>query len=151
MQHRADYFPRVSIYMSMHYHARIHIFRKQEELSQHALPLVEVETGAGPWEWFRNKGNSTTFQKYIFPWLIAIHGFGFAKKFKDTDQITEMIVALCTEHKFLKSITTMTSEQAANDYPIRVALLDIAKKAKEASSKPFILEINCLACLNIIA
>ncbi len=60
-----------------------------------------------------------------------------------------MIVALCTEHKFLKSVTTMTPEQAVNDYPI--ALLDIAKKAKEASSKPIILEINGLACLNIIA
>ncbi len=61
----------------------------------------------------------------------------------------EMIIALCKEHKFLKSITTMTPEQAANDCPI--ALLDIAKKAKEASSKPIIFEINCLACLNIIA
>ena len=75
--------------------------------------------------------------------MIAIHCFGFAKKIKDTDQITEMIVALCKEHKFLKSITTMTPEQAANDCPI--ALLDIAKKAKEASSKPIIFEINIIA------
>jgi hypothetical protein len=43
----------------------------------------------------------------------------------------------------------MTPEQAANDYPI--ALPDIAKKAKEASSKPIIPEINCFAGLNITA
>jgi hypothetical protein len=58
--------------------------------------------------------------------LIALHGFGFTKKIMDTTQISEMIVALCTEQKFLQSTTTMPPEQAANSYPM--ALLDIAKK-----------------------
>ena len=110
---------------------------------------VEVETAEGPWEWFKNKGNSTTLQKYIVPWLIALHGFGFAKKMKDTTQIREMIVALCTEHKFLQSTSTMTPEQAAKTYPI--ALLDVAKKAKEASSKHIILEFQCLACVHWVS
>ncbi len=52
---------------------------------------VDVETAEGPWEWFKNKGNSTTLQIYIVPWLIALRGFGFAKKIKDTTQIREMI------------------------------------------------------------
>jgi hypothetical protein len=78
--------------------------------------------------------------------LITVHGFGFAKKIKDTTQIREIIVAMCTEQKFLQSTTTMTLEQAANSY--HLALLDVVKKAKEASSKPIILAIHCLACVN---
>jgi hypothetical protein len=50
----------------------------------HLSQSVEVETADGPWEWFKNKGNSTTLQKYIVLWLISLHGFGFAKKMKDT-------------------------------------------------------------------
>ncbi len=110
---------------------------------------VEVETAEGPCELFKNKGNSTTLQKYIVPWLMALHGFGFAKKKKHTTQIREMIAALCTEQKFLQSTTTMTPEQAANSYPI--ALLDVAKKAKEASSRPTILEFQCLACVHCVS
>ncbi len=110
---------------------------------------VEVETADGPWEWFKKKSNSTSLQKYIVPWLIALHGFGFAKKMKDTIQIREMIVALCTEHKFLQSTSTMTPEQAARTYPI--ALPDVAKKAKEASSKHIILEFQCLACVHCVS
>ena len=68
---------------------------------------------------------------------------------KDTTQICEMIVALCTEHKFLQSTSTMTPEQAARTYPI--ALLDVAKKAKEASSKHIILEFRCLACVHCVS
>jgi hypothetical protein len=60
-----------------------------------------------------------------------------------------MIVALCTEHKFLQSTSTMMPKQAARTYPI--ALLDVAKKAKEASSKHIILEFQCLACVHCVS
>ncbi len=45
----------------------------------------------------------------------------------------------------------MMPEQAANNYP--VDLLDVAKKAKEASgaSKPIILEFSCLACVYFVS
>ncbi len=71
------------------------------------LPLsVEVETETGPWRWYTNKGNSTIMQRYLVVWLIALHGLGFSKQ-KTTTQISEMIVALCDEHKFLQGEITL--------------------------------------------
>ncbi len=127
-----------SIHMRIHLHALINFLCREVQLSQ----SVEVETEEGPWEWFKNKGNSTTLQKYIVPLLIALHGFCFAKKIKDTTQIREMIVALCTEHKFLQSTTTMTPEQAANSYPM--ALLDVAKRQRRLKISTSILNFNAL-------
>ena len=98
-----------------------------------AMPLsVEMETGPGPWKWYQNKGNSTTMQRYLVPWLIALHGLGFSKQ-KTTTQIAEMIVALCDEHKFLQSETSMSAEKAAVLFS--VGFQDVCRKALFAAGK----------------
>ena len=101
------------------------------------IPLsVEVETGKGPWVWYDNKGNSTSMQRFIVPWLIALHGLGFGKQ-KTTTQISEMILALCDEHKFLQSETTLSAEKAAQVFPI--GFQDVCRKAHFAAGKTTLL------------
>jgi hypothetical protein len=47
----------------------------------------EMETAPGPWKWYKNKGNSTTMQRYLVPWLIALHGLGPRKFYVSCDQV----------------------------------------------------------------
>jgi hypothetical protein len=46
-----------------------------------AAPLsIEVESGEGPWTWYlSHRGHSTDLQRKLVPWLIALHGIGYAK------------------------------------------------------------------------
>ena len=99
---------------------------------------VEVDSGVGPWEWYlEHKGHSSTVQRYLVPWLIALHGLGFSKIRKAQSQIPEMIVALCTEHKLLAETTSMLPAQAAVMF--QVAFGDVCRLAREAASKPILL------------
>ena len=54
---------------------------EQDELplAMATLPhSVVVDSGAGPWEWYlKHKGHSSTMQRYLVPWLIALHGIGY--------------------------------------------------------------------------
>jgi hypothetical protein len=104
------------------------------------VPLsVEMDSGNGPWEWYlHHKGNSTTTQKYLVPWLIALHGIGYSKIKKTKCQISDMLIALCTEHKLLAATTTLSPAQAAELYPI--AFADVCEKARNAASKPILLQ-----------
>jgi hypothetical protein len=122
------------LFLAIHVHDLIYFIRRQEQLTQ----SVEVESTAGPWTWYlKNKGNSSTMQRFLVPWLIALHGIGFAKIPKNSAQISEMILALCTEHRFLLRETTMTPEKAAEQFPI--AFQDVCEKARNAASKPILL------------
>ena len=119
----------------------------EEQDAQDELPLamatlphsVVVDSGVGPWEWYlKHKGHSSTLQRYLVPWLIALHGIGFSKIKKAQTQIAEMVVALCTEHNLLRGATTLSPAQAAEMFP--VAFGDVCNKSREAASKPTLLE-----------
>ena len=98
---------------------------------------VDMDSSEGPWKWYLgNKGNSSNMQRYLVPWLIALHGFGFPKIPKNSAQMSEMILALCTEHRFLVSEPTLTPEKAAKAFPI--AFQDVCEKARNAASKPIL-------------
>ncbi len=99
----------------------------------------------GPWSWYLNsKGNSIVLKRYLVPWLIALHGIGFAKMPKYSTQVSEMILALCTEHGFLQGSTTSMPEQAAELYPI--AFQDVCERARNAASKPILLTYRFYNC-----
>ena len=104
------------------------------------MPLsVEVESGNGPWEWYlKHRGHSLTKQKYLVPWLIGLHGIGYSKIKKDKSQVSEMLVALCAEHKLLAATTTLSPAQAAELYPI--AFADVCERARQAASKHILLQ-----------
>ncbi len=60
-------------------------------------------------------------QKHLVPWLIALHGIGYSKIKKDKSQVSEMVVALCSEHKLLQGTTALSPAKAAELYPIAFA------------------------------
>ena len=67
-----------------------------------AQPSVEVDATLGPWQWFRNKGNSSIVQRQILPWLIAVHGIEVSKQEKWTVRlplICQQMIAICDERK----------------------------------------------------
>ncbi len=100
--------------------------------------FVEVDSGAGPWAWYlKHRGHSSTMQKYLVPWLIALHGICYSKK-KKKSQVSEMVVALRSEHKLLQGTTTLSPAKAAELYPI--AFADVCERAKQAASKPILLQ-----------
>ena len=100
---------------------------------------VEVDSGAGPWAWYlKHRGHSSTMQKYLVPWLIALHGIGYSKIRKDKSQVSEMVVALCSEHKLLQGSSTLSPARAAELYPI--AFADVCERARQAASNPILLQ-----------
>ncbi len=104
---------------------------------------VEVDSGAGPWSWYlKHRGHSSTVQKYLVPWLIGLHGIGYSKfesKIKkDKSQVSEMVVALCSEHKLLQGTNALSPAKAAELYPI--AFADVCERARQAASKPILLQ-----------
>lgn len=105
-----------------------------------AAPLsIEVESGDGPWAWYlKHRGHSTSLQKMLVPWLIALYGIGYAKIKAAKSQLPEMIVALCTEHKLLAEKTSMPPFKAAEMYP--VAFADVCERTRQAASKPILLQ-----------
>ncbi len=100
---------------------------------------LEVESGDGPWSWYlKHRGHSSTVQKYLVPWLIGLHGIGYSKIKKDKLQVSEMVVALCSEHKLLQGTTALSPAKAAELYPI--AFADVCERARQAASKPTLLQ-----------
>ena len=79
-------------------------------------------------------------QKYLVPWLIALHGICYSKIKKDKSQVSEMVVALCSEHKLLQGTTALSpaTGKAAELYPI--AFADVCERARQAASKPILLQ-----------
>ncbi len=105
-----------------------------------AAPLsIEVESGEGPWVWYlKHRGHSTDLQRKLVPWLIALHGLGYAKIKAVKSQLPEMIVALITEHKLLAEKTSMPPLKASQLYP--VAFADVCERTRQAASKPILLQ-----------
>jgi hypothetical protein len=80
---------------------------------------LEVESGDGPWSWYlKHRGHSSIVQKNLVPWLIGLHGIGYSKIKKDKSHVSEMVVALCSEHKPLQGTTALSPAKAAEMYPI---------------------------------
>ena len=76
----------------------------------------------------KDKGNASTMQKHIVPWLIALHGLNYTKA-TTAQLVRQMIVALCTEHDYLEC--SMSAEEAAKQY--KIALNEAAEKVKHAA------------------
>lgn len=110
-----------------------------------AAPLsIEVESGEGPWAWYLNhRGHSIELLRMLVPWLIALHGIGYAKIKAVKSQLPEMIVALVTdrgdtEHKLLAEKTSMPPLKVSQLYP--VAFADVCERTRQAASKPILLQ-----------
>lgn len=99
-----------------------------------AQPSEEVDATNGPWQWFVNKGNKSIVQRYIVPWLIAVHGFEVTKQEKRTvllPLISQMMIAICDQLGCLQG--TPSVKDAAEQYPI--AFADVCDNALKAASK----------------
>lgn len=99
-----------------------------------AQPSEEVDATNGPWQWFGNKGNKSIVQRYIVPWLIAVHGFEVTKQEKRTvllPLISQMMIAICDQLGCLQG--TPSAKDAAEQYPI--AFADVCDNALKAASK----------------
>ena len=99
-----------------------------------AQPSEEVDATNGPWQWFGNKGNKSIVQRYIVPWLIAVHGFEVTKQEKRTvllPLISQMMIAVCDQLECLKGAPS--AKDAAEQYPI--AFADVCDNALKAASK----------------
>ena len=78
----------------------------------------------------KDKTNASTMQKHIVPWLIALNGLNYTKT-ATTQVVRQMIVALCTEHDYLEC--SMSAEEAAKQYNLKIALNEAAEKVKHAA------------------
>ena len=104
-----------------------------------AQPSEEVDATKGPWKWFGNKGNKSIVQRYILPWLIAVHGIEVTKQEKRTvllPLISQMMIAVCDQLGCLQG--TPSAKDAAEKYPI--AFADVCDNALKAASKYFPVE-----------
>ena len=75
-------------------------------------------------------------QRYIVPWLIALHGIEVAKQDKRTlllPEISQMLIAICDEHGFLQGTTAVSAKEAEENYAIASA--DVCDKSLSAASK----------------
>mmetsp|Transcript_55764 Transcript_55764/g.116658 ORF Transcript_55764/g.116658 Transcript_55764/m.116658 type:complete len:95 (-) Transcript_55764:493-777(-) len=94
-----------------------------------------MDATKGPWAWFDNKGQCSTLQRYIVPWLIAVHGIEVAKQEKRTvllPLISQMMIAVCDEIGCLQG--TPSAKDAADKYPI--AFADVCDNALSAATIP---------------
>ena len=99
-----------------------------------AQPSEEVDATKGPWKWFGNKGNKSIVQRYILPWLIAVHGIEVTKQEKRTvllPLISQMMIAICDELGCLQGTTS--AKEAAENHPISFA--DVCENSLSAASK----------------
>ena len=73
-------------------------------------------------------------QRYILPWLLAVHGIEVTKLEKRTvllPLISQMMIAVCDELGCLQS--TLSAKDAADNYPI--AFADVCDNSLSAASK----------------